>query len=255
LQSGETSAVNVAPPGTPPAEAANVDFTGESVTVETAQYNEDVQLDIIGYNSKDEAGATSGNLTSARVDTVSDESSRLVAGSGEFPAAGYGGAFVSGNSLKTTYTEELQMLNGEYRRPTGDYSGNAPTAGEDYSAGMGTAYRYCIASGPFALSNASSFELDIDGAVGFGANPEEPDVRIQVKVDGVTGWLDANAAYPLVGSPSADGDPAMVFAESTATSKKVTFGSTPRTGNLQIRIGLPDGSAKRFTGITVSNIQ
>jgi hypothetical protein len=39
---------------------------------------------------------------------------------------------------------------------------------------------------------------------------------------------------------------------SSAASKQITFGSTARSGTIYVRIGLPAGSDKKFTGITIS---
>jgi hypothetical protein len=74
-------------------------------------------------------------------------------------------------------------------------------------------------------------------------------------VDGATpttGWVDANAAYPGVGNPTANGDPAMVTASSSAAVKLVTFGAAPKTGNVWVRVGIPAGSTKSFTRVTRS---
>jgi len=237
--------------GEPYSVGLNPIFTDVAVTLDTA-YSEDIYLAIIGYNSKDDAGATANFSTNIRIDMISNESARVVSGSGQYPAAGYGGVFDSTQSLKTVYTEELQMLNGKYQIPTGNYLGNQPTSGEDYSSGMGAAVRW-VTFQPNVLTNNTGLTLDLLAAEDF-AGAVTPGVQIYVKVEGQTGWIDANAAYPGVGDPSADGDPAMVFAQSDGDTKRVTFGAAPRTGNLLVRIGLPTGSIKKFAGIAVSNI-
>jgi len=72
----------------------------------------------------------------------------------------------------------------------------------------------------------------------------------------VTGWIDCNSPYPGVGTPGSTvtrhKDPAMVAGsnETTATSKKITFGPVVYSGKLYIRIGLPAGN-KKFSTITV----
>jgi len=254
LSGNEVATVNVAPPITPPNESDSVPYTDKNVTIATNKYNENVSVTFQGFNSKGTGGTTASNNTGARVDTVSDESARKISGSGQYPASGYGGSFVSTTSLKDTYTEELQMLNGRYQRPAGNYSSNLPTAGPDYSSGMGTDYRY-VTFQPTSLSNNARFTVTFNGTQGTWSGINTTGLRIYAKVEGVTGWIDCNASYPGVGSPSADGDAAMVYADSSATVKVVTLGSTVRTGNLYIRIGLPDGSDKKFTGVTVSNLQ
>lgn len=249
----EISSLVVAPPATPPSEGATVSFINRVLTILANRYSENITLLITPQNSKGVAGTPSSQPTNARLDLISDESARKIAGTGQFPASGYGGVFVSNQSLKTSYTEELQMLNGEYRVPTGNYSSNQPTPGEDYSSGMGSNYRYCIPIDPVSLTDASGFTINILNATGF-TGEETPDVRIQVKVQGATGWLDANAAFNLVGSPAADGDPCMLFADSDGDTKRVSFGETVRSGLLYVRIGLPAGSTKRFQGVSITNI-
>jgi hypothetical protein len=252
--SSQTDSNNLVP-STPPAESDTVAFTSKILNVAASAYSENVQVSITPYNSKNVAGTVGNVSTSARVDTVSNESSRLIAGAGQYPSSGYGGAFDSSQSLKTVYTDELQMLNGLLQRPTGNYSGNLPTAGEDYSTGMGTSYRYFIFSAG-SQSNITGFTINILGSTGTwsGSNQVTSGLQVYAKVQGAIGWIDANATYPGTGSPSADGDPAMVLASSTYLVKRVTLGSTARSGTLYIRIGIPDGSNKKFTGISVTSI-
>lgn len=254
ISSTQITNVSIASGSIPtPSENGSIAITGETLDLLDNVYVEDISVTVTPYNSKDVSGTPSSTLTGSRIDTLSDESTRLIAGSGQYPASGYGAAYDSSISLKTTYTEELQLLNGKYQRPTGDYSSNSPVAGPDYSTGMGTGDRYVIPDAVTVLSSASAFTITIEGDEGF-SGAETSGVEIYVKVEGVTGWLDANSAYPGVGSPVSDGDPALVFGSSDGNTKRVTFGSTPRTGNLYVRIGLPDGSTKKFSGVTISDI-
>lgn len=252
LTSSQTTTQNLNPASVP-AKGATIAFTGETCPIIASAYSEDVTIAITGYNSKNVAGTPSNESTNARVDTVSDESTRLVSGSGQYPAAGYGGAYNSSTDLKATYTEELQLLNGKYQRPGGNYTANLPDAGPDYSSGMGAGDRW-VTFQPTTLTNASSFQLNILNSEGTWSGIETTGIKIYAKVQGATDWIDCNAAYPLSGSPSSDGDPAMIFASSSATAKVVTFGSTTRSGDLYIRIGLPDASNKKFSGISITNI-
>jgi len=241
---------NLAPPVVPPTLGSAVDYISEPIN--PTGYAETLPVVITPYSSNDAAGTPYNDTLLSRVDLLSDESARVESGSGEFPAAGYGTLFDSTQSLKTVYTEELQMLNGKYQRPNGDYTGNLPTAGEDYDVGMGVADRW-VTFQSAVLSNNSAFDLDLLAAEDFAAI-ETPGVKIYVKVEGETGWLDANTSYPGTGNPVADGDPAMVYGSSSATTKRVTFGSTVRSGNLFVRIAFPDGSIKKISGISISNI-
>lgn len=248
------STVNIAPDVAGYAEDAAIPVSGASATVNASSYSEAPSVAIKGYNSKGTAGTTKNLALGARIDTVSSESTRKESGSGQYPASGYGAAFDSTVSLKTTYAEELQVLNGSYQVPPAvDYSGNLPVAGPDYSTGMGTADRWATFA-PTTLSNHSAFTITLNGTSGTYTGTETAGIQIQAKVEGATGWIDCNAAYSGVGSPVANGDKALVVGSSTATVKRVTLGSTPRSGLLSIRIGLPAGSNKKFSSITVGSI-
>lgn len=74
-------------------------------------------------------------------------------------------------------------------------------------------------------------------------------LEVELKVVGISGtdWLDANTKY-ISGSPSNYGDPCLDVDNSIATSRKVTFGSTLRTGEVQVRIR---GNYKVFSGVTL----
>ena len=230
---------------------AAITVSNKTCTVGSSKYSETNSLTITPYNSAGTAG-TAGTLSlGARVDTVSSEGSRKLAGSGQYPSSGYGGSFDSTQSLKTSYTEELQLLNGVYRMPTGNYSSNVPTAGPDYSTGMGSSDRWYIYQHTSSLSSASAFTISINGSSGI-SNVLQSGMSLYAKVEGVTGWIDCNGAYPGSGSPSSNGDPAVVVGSSTATSRRITFGATPRSGTLYIRIGFPSGSTKSFSSISVS---
>lgn len=240
-------------PSVPPVESANVDFTDEEITVSGNDYSEDLTLNIVGYNSKAVAGTPSIEATGARKDQVSNEIGRLKAGEGIYPVADYGTSYDSTISLAdVSYDEELQLLNGEYQWPTGDYSGNLPTNGPDYSVLSAVGTRRAIpVGGSVVIVNKTSITVTIQGASGF-LNIIESDITLQVKVEGETGWLDANSAYPGAGVPTNDGDACLDVGGSTATVKRITFGPTPRTGTVYVRIGLIDASSKKFTGILIS---
>jgi len=255
ITGSQVGTVNVDPPVVPPVEGSSPSYTGIAVAL-SGGFTENVELLITPYNSKGLEGTGSTQATGCRIDTISNEANRKRSGSGQFPASGYGAAYDSETSLKEAgYTEELQLLNGQYRTPSGNYSGALPVAGPDYSAGIGTGWRYAILQDSFVANNASGFTLTFTGTVGFVVGDFDTDnLRIQVKVEGVTGWLDANKSFALVGAPSADGDACMVYSESSANIRRVSFGNVPRSGPVWIRVGLPSTSTKRFTGLMVSNI-
>lgn len=236
-----------------PANGADLIFTGDVLSASAGIYSETINVSVFGVNSKGTQGVATPDVESSRIDTVSDESIRVISGSSEFPTTGYGGVYDSAQDLKTTYTEELQLLNDKFQRPTGNYTLNLPTAGPDYSSGMGIIDRWVTFKFAGIFSNTSGFTLNLIDSENF-SGIETADVKIYAKVEGDTDWVDCNAAYPGVGSPEFNGDPAMIFASSTVTEKKITFGSTPRTGDLFIRVAFPDGSTKKLGSVTVTDI-
>jgi len=243
-------------PAVSPAENSIVNIS-DNVTVNNNVYSENITLNVVPYNSK-EACAATNHPTGARVDTVSTEV-RVRSGSGQYPSNGitnadFGDVYNSNSSIKTIpYDTELQLLNGRFQRPTGDYTGNLPTAGPDYTTGMGTAMRY-VTFESISIVNKSGLNIVFNNTAGTWSGVETSGIEINVKVEGSTGWLDANLSYPGVGSPVNDGDLAMVFASSTSTVKRVTFGPTPRSGVVYIRIGIPNGSDKQFGDLTVTEV-
>ena len=64
----------------------------------------------------------------------------------------------------------------------------------------------------------------------------------------VIGWIDGNKAYSS-GNPSNNDDAAVDFANSTATSRRITLGTISRTGTVYVRIGF-NSTGKSFTNIT-----
>ena len=189
--------------------------------------------------------------TITRVDTVSIETTRKTSGSGQYPISSYGGTFDSTQSLKTYYTEEMQLKNGIYQIPNGVYT--FYSGGPDYSTGMGTLNRW-VTFNMGSVSGKSTFDFTIGGALNFGGSQVTSGLYFYIKCEGVTGWIDGNASYPGSGSPTNDGDPAMVFANSSATVKRVTFGAIPRSGTVYVRIGFPYNSNKTFTTMSMSTI-
>ena len=232
--------------------------------VQTSKYVEDILVTVTATNGKGSV-TTYSNMTIAssqagktmRVDTVSNESTRKLSGgiAGNFPVT-YGSVYDSGATLLTgSYLYELQMLNGVYRRITGNYTNNYPIAGPNYSSDSNTDYRWVMFS--YSITTKSSITVTVAGAnMSTVAGTQVTDnMKIYVKVEGSTGWLDANGPYPGVGTPILDGDLAMVTASSTASTttlvKYITFGAGNYTGTLYVRLGMASGSNDTLTSITV----
>jgi len=233
------------------AEGATPTISNTPLTVNNNDYAETTTFTITAYNSRNNT-STSGMTINCRIDTLSNETTRKVAGINQYPTVGYGGAFDSTKSLMVEYTNELQLLNGLYQRPVANYSSNLPVSGFNYSVEVNTDYRYYYYEYG-NITNVSSFRINIAGTTGTWSGTETTGLRLYAKISGVTGWIDCNLSYPGVGSPINDGDAAMVFASSTAILKQITLGTT-RTGNLIFRIGLPNASDKKFSGLSITNV-
>lgn len=239
------STVNFSP-STPPVSGASIASGTKTVTVSSGNSAGSV-ITFTAFNS---TGATvSSNIsTSIRISTtVSESSLRVKSGIGELPSSGYGGTYDSSELL--TMNSELQMeVDGRTLYPPAvDYRGNQ-LAGPDYSIGLGTEDRWITIN--LGMFSGTSKTFTINGAVNFGTAILIPGIKIYAKVEGATGWVNVNAAYPGVGSPAADNDPALVISTSSSTIRTFTFGSIVRTGVLFLRIGLPSGSTKSFVGIS-----
>ena len=233
--------------------------------VQTSKYVEDILVSVTATNSKGTATsynnmtiATSQAGKTMRVDTVSNESTRKLSGgvATNFPVT-YGGVYDSGATLQSgSYLYELQMLNGVYRRITGNYTTNFPIAGPNYSSDSNTDYRWVMFS--YTITTKSSITVTVTGAnMSTVAGTQVTDnMKIFIKVEGSTGWLDANGPYPGVGTPISDGDLAMVTASSAASttvlSKYVTFGAGNYSGTLYVRLGMASGSNDTLTSIAVA---
>ncbi len=257
--SSVTNTVNQALPGTAPSPGDPV-AASIALTVQAGQFSANASVTCRGYNSKGDlvSQAVTNNI---RVDSISVETTRKKSGAGQYPAIGsgatqFGDAFDSTALLTAANNEELQLENATYKYPSAtNYTTNTPTAGPDYTgvaAGSYANMRWATFN-LGAVSAVTSHTFTINGSSGFGATALVSGIALYVKVDGAiptTGWIDANAAYPGVGNPTNNGDAALVVGSSTATSKRVSFGASVKTGNLWVRIGIPSGSAKTFTGIT-----
>ncbi len=76
---------------------------------------------------------------------------------------------------------------------------------------------------------------------------ENLDIQLRVVGTSSTDWLDANSKY-ISGDPVNYNEAALDVDNSTAILRRITFGSTARTGEVQVRIR---GNYKVFSGVTL----
>lgn len=258
--SGSTIASQDYLPVVPPLEGASVPFS-LNAPVLASTYAETAQFTATVYNSKNDPVSLVVN-TSIRVDSTSNEI-RVESGVGQYPTSGtYGGVFSSVAPI--TPTEELQMINNLYQFPPQvDYSTRYPV-GPDYSTITGGTYSLMrwVTFDMGRLTSEVGFAITINNAISFNGSIFGVDAlqsnfafyAIVVSEMGgdipTVGWIDCNAGYPGVGTPTNDGDPALVIGSSHGTMKTVTFG-TALTGRLYVRMGIPQGNGKKFSGVTL----
>jgi len=256
-----SSSVNSPQPYIIPNINQQVNFSAQTITVANNVYGPTFTFAITPYNSKNTSGTVSNTNTNIYIDTTSNETVRTTSYIGEFPTINYGNVYVSTKNIKTEpdYIEELQMVNNRFIWPVSNFSTYSnPTIGPNYSTGMGSNYRWvCFNYGN--ITEKSTIQITFNTTLNFAAdgNNQTTNIKIYAKVDGAiptNGWIDCNLAYPGVGNPTNNGDASMIVANSTATIKRFTFGSIPKTGNLYIRIGYPSGSNKSFLGQPTLNI-
>jgi hypothetical protein len=244
-------------PGAPYSEGDNVNVSAQVHTFADNQYEESgsIKISIDPYNSRIRYTSGKGDASVlGRIDTVSDESDRVLSGSGLYPSS-FGGIYDSSIDLTTgDYVNELQLLNGYYAWPDGDYTGWE--SGPDYSS-LSSGTRWVTFQADVSLSNHTSFTLNIWGD-NFSANSSQitQDVSILARVVGsspTAGWVNCNYPYDGVSNPTNDGDAAMVVTQSDEDTKRVTFGTSAKTGALYIRIGISDTGTPHFRSITVTD--
>lgn len=83
------------------------------------------------------------------------------------------------------------------------------------------------------------------------------DVEIYMKLvssGAETKWLNINKAYNYYGSVENNGDGVVYMGDSTALSKRITFGPNTKSGKLLIRVGLKRGSNLKFEGIQIKTL-
>ena len=217
---------------------------------------------LTSYNitSKDYRGVTitSKNFTifpQVFLDTSTTPSNRVKSGTGGRFSSSYGGVYNNSASLKSSGNEELLFSRGYFQFPNQDFSAFLSNT-ENYATGMtnGLDDNYRWATFDMGNISAKTIEFNITGAQGFSVDSSKVilNVLIYVKVEGSTGWLDANSPYPGVGNPLNDGDSALVGSASSSTSRVVTFGTSNLSGKLYIKMGLKYNSTKKFQNVQLT---
>jgi hypothetical protein len=235
--------------------------SGRTFSVANGVFNDtSFSFNVVAKNSIGTSG-TSMTLTSGnhRVDSISNETNnlspntnrnRLTSGSGDYPTTGYGSAYSSTQSLVGLYTTEMQLINGKYQYPSGNYTAYVSTfgAGPNYTGITGDRW---VTFNIGTLTSASSFTLNFVGSTGITSVTGQAGLKVFVKIEGSTPtpfWSDANLNFTPFTLPGAstNGLGCVNVGSSTATSRVITFGSALYTGNIIVRVAITGPS----TGIS-----
>jgi hypothetical protein len=219
-----------------------------TVTSNSVYDDDSFQFNIIARNIAGTTGTGTYTFTTHRIDLVSNESIRRTSGSGSYPSTGYNNSFDSTQSLVGTYTEELMLRNGIYQYPAGNYT---TFGGPNYSSATGTRW---VTFNLGTFTNNSAFSLNFIGSAGI-TSIGQSNLLVEVKIEGATYWVDGDAAYSGVGNPgsTSNGVAAVVIGSSTATTRRITFGSVTYSGSIIVRVGITNNSIT-FTSLTATSI-
>lgn len=237
--------------------SGSLQSTNGSVLVNDGAVTENASFTLTAYNSA--GGTTSHTISNTRVRMDSALESRVKSGVGEYPTT-YGSAFDKMETLTTVGNEELQFLNGQFQYPTGNYTTAVPVAGPDYTSVPTGSYQ-SMRWTTINLGSGTSFknvQLTFNGDSGTfnGGGLPMSNFKLYVRVDGSIpsiGWVDGNAAYAGIGNPTNNGEAALaVNTSAPPTIRVVTFGTAIKTGNVIVRVGIPEGSSRKFGSISMT---
>ena len=101
IQGSQITTANLPPDAAGYTEGQTINAAG-SFTFGNNKFSDgDISINIKGKNSKGELGSPKTHTIPGRIDTKSNESSRITSGSGQYPAAGFGDPFDSTIDLTT----------------------------------------------------------------------------------------------------------------------------------------------------------
>lgn len=185
----------------------------------------------------------------------------------------YGNGNAHDQTLDTSlapYRYALQLVEGRYEYPRSvnysNYIHNGVTPGPNYTNVSGNFpaddWRYVdIKVG--TISNKTAVVLAFDGANWSAKQPTGLHILLRVEGSSPTGgdgWLDCWSAYAGSGNPTGSSDivgsgPATkrdaydynsVLSTSNGQSRRITFGASPKTGDVYVRIGVRNNASSRW---------
>ena len=226
-----------------------------TLNVPVGVYSETMYVKIDSWNLDSEMNASLGITYNIRTDSVSDESNRVTSSINN-----PGKPWNPEQSLKEN--AELQMLNGLYQWPRGDYTKNGIIGsntepfcqpGPDYSDIIdGTRY----VTFKYNLENANGFYFTIENAQGFECSPQTFAFSkvsfLKCFIDSKKTWLNMNSPYDGVLSPFDCKDKGCLVVNRSNTSKRYcTFGTEVISGIMYITLGINYNLDIKLSGISV----
>lgn len=230
------------------------------ITIPDDCFFDNCDIDLKAFNVLGEESASLHIPLSLRIDTVSDETLRVRSGVGPMPNV-FGEEYNSAESLENN--DELQLINGFYRWPSGNYKDFAK---EFFNAS--SVFVYDWITGPnydnlpdkvryatfaFDIKECNGVFITLENLKNAEINAETrafENISLHALVKNETGWLDAGSVYDGYGCPRNDEDAALVIQESSNDTKYITFGNKPIGGKLYVRVGFRN-SAVTFSGIKI----
>lgn len=236
--------------------------TYQNVVVPSGMYSETMHVKVESRNLDDVVNGEAEYTWNIRTDSVSDESDRVTSPNDD--RTGYGKPWDvtrQMSSLKTS--NELQMLNGLYQWPRGNYMVNGTDlpfidawgAGPNYDLLPKTGTRYVTFK--YRLDNANGFYFTLNDSEGFEYNPNDFTFKniaaLYCIVDGKYDWLNMNIPFDGVLSPfDLENKGCLVVNRSNASRRYCTFGTEVLSGNMYIVLGIKYNLNQKLSGISVS---
>lgn len=229
----------------------------KTFTIPDNYYSETIDLDLEVVNVFGEP--TTKHISRPwRFDNISDETKRVMSGAGLYPSE-FGGVYDS--TVPLSLNEELQLLNGTYIWPKGDYTKTErmDLIKDSLSSVLPRGPNYDILDDKIRwvtfkenVTNVNGLFIKFNDLTGWTMDPVNKitNYKCLVQIKGVTGWLDVNTPYSGYGNPRNDGEGCMVIYKSDYNQKYATFGNVPLSGTAYIRIGFTK-SKLSFSDIVV----
>ena len=234
----------------------------QSIEVPSGVYQEQMNLVISSTNLDDDVTKELSYTWNIRTDSVSDESNRVTSPNSE--GKNYGLAWSSQYQMQSLKeSNELQMLNGLYQWPRGDYRVNGTELSFSDAWGSGPNYDALPTNGTryvtfkYHLNYANGFYFSLENAEGFTFNPNDKTFTniesLQCIIDGKYDWLDMNVPFDGVLSPfDFDNKGCLVVNRSTLDKRYCTFGTEVITGDMYIVLGIKRNLDIKLSGISIS---